>query len=114
MCANESMCVAPAPWMQGYAMRSVAPPCVAVTIIHSAGQGTSSSFCVAAFDASDTVSPSLTSAAAARRFAAVTRFSAPISSSFPQRPQLEISFCQRSYSAWVMTGREVSGLKEEF
>src|SRR5262245_33845884 len=113
MCAKESMWVAPAPWMHGYATRSVAAASVAVTIVHSAGQGTSSAFWVAALEASETVTPSLTSATAARRLAGVIRLRAPISSSLPQRPQFESSFCQRSYSAAAMTGRDVSGLKEE-
>src|SRR5215510_3190021 len=103
MCAKESMWVAPAPWMHGYATRSVAAASVAVTIVHSAGQGTSSAFWVAALEASETVTPSLTSATAARRLAGVIRLRAPISSSLPQRPQLERSFFQRSYSAVVTT-----------
>src|SRR5262245_26394098 len=62
------------------------------------------SFCVAAFEASDTAKPSFTRAAACFRFAGVIRLSAPISSFGPQRPQFESSFCQRSNSAWVTRG----------
>ena len=80
-------------------MRSVAADEVAVTMAHSTGQGTSTPFSVSAFDASDTATPSFTSAAACARFAGVTRLSVPSSSSLPQRPQLESSVCQRSYSA---------------
>ena len=42
---------------------------------------------------------SLTSAAACRRFAGVIRFSAPISSSLPQRPQFDSSVFRRSNCA---------------
>src|SRR5687768_12927345 len=87
-------------------MRSVAADWVAVTIAHSTGHGTSSLFTVSASEARDTVTPSLTSAAACLRFAGVTRFSVPISSSFPQRPQFESSVCQRSNWARVTSGRE--------
>src|SRR5262245_12090169 len=62
------------------------------------------SFCVAAFEASDTEKPSFTRAAACFRLAGVIRLSAPISSFGPHRPQFESSFCQRSNSAWVTSG----------
>src|ERR1700730_6070861 len=51
--------------------------------------------------ASETVMPSLTSAAACFRFAGVTRLSAPSVSSLPQRPQFDSSVFQRSYSTLV-------------
>src|SRR5688572_20004024 len=92
--------------MQGYPMRSVAADEVAVTMAHSTGQGTSTPFSVSAFDASDTATPSFTSAAACALFAGVTRLSVPSSSSLPQRPQLESSVCHRSYSALVTRGRD--------
>src|SRR5713226_4913298 len=95
--------------MHGYAIRSVAPASEALTIAHSLGHGTSTSFFVAASDASDTVKPSFTSDSACLRLAGVIRFNAPISSSFPHRPQFESSVCHRSNSAWVTTGRDVSG-----
>src|SRR5678816_2798393 len=82
-------------------MRSVAPASEAVSIAHSFGQGTSTALSVWAFEASDTVTPSLTKAAAALRLPGVIRLSVPISSSFPHRPQFESSARQRSYSAWV-------------
>src|SRR5206468_239257 len=104
LCANESRWVVPAPWMQGYATRSVAPASPAVTIAHSTGHGTSMSFFVKAFDANDTDTPSLTRAAAALRLAGVTKFSVPISSSLPQRPQFESSVCQCSYSVCETSG----------
>src|SRR5262245_1762797 len=87
-------------------MRSMAADEVAVTIAHSTGQGTSTPFWVSAFEASETVTPSFTSAAACARLAGVTRLSVPSSSSLPQRPQLESSVCQRSYSAFVTRGRD--------
>src|SRR5688572_29956834 len=89
-------------------MRSVADDWVAVTIAHCIGHGTSSLFAVSASEARDTVTPSLTSDAACFRLAGVTRFSVPSSSSFPQRPQFDSSVCQRSYSARVMSGRELA------
>src|SRR4030095_14671439 len=104
--ANESRCVVPAPWIHGYPTRSMAAADVAVTIAHSTGQGTSTPFCVSAFDASDTATPSFTRAAACARFAGVTRLSVPSSSSLPQRPQLDSSVCQRSYSDFVTRGRD--------
>ena len=87
-------------------MRSVAADAVAVTIAHSTGQGTSTPFSVSAFDASDTVTPSFTSAAACARLAGVIRLSVPSSSSLPHRPQLDNSVCHRSYSALVTRGRD--------
>src|SRR4030095_1852280 len=87
--------------MHGYAMRSVAPASEAVSIAHSLGQGTSTAFSVWAFEASDTVTPSLTNAAAALRLLGVIRFNVPSSSSSPHRPQYESSVRQRSYSACV-------------
>src|SRR5262245_14939805 len=94
-------------------MRSVAALCDAAVIAHSAGHGTSGAFAVAAFDASETAKPSLTSAAAALRFAGVIRLSAPISSSLPQRPQLVSSVCHFSYWPAVTSGwfGEVCGVK---
>src|SRR6185436_11994440 len=100
--------------MQGYTMRSVAPDSEAVTMAHSLGHGTSISFFVAAFEARDTDTPSLTSAAACLRFAGVIRLRAPISSSFPQRPQFDRSVCQRSNSACVTSGRGVDPWDEAF
>ena len=56
---------------------------------------------VLASPASDTVKPSWTAATACSRLAGVTRFSAPISSSAPHRPQLERSVFHCSYCASV-------------
>src|SRR6185436_12099718 len=92
--------------MQGYATRSVAPVSVAVNIAHSAGHGTSTSFSKNVFVDSDTGTPSFTSANAALRLAGVIRLSVPSSSSFPQRPQFDNSFCQASYRAWLTRGRD--------
>ena len=78
---------------------SLAPPGDALTIFHSIGHGLSRVRSRLAIDASDTVNPSVTRSAAARRFSGVIRFSAPISSSGPQRPQLESSSNQASYCA---------------
>src|SRR5678816_431312 len=90
-------------------MRSIAADAVAVTMAHSTGQGTSTPFSVAAFDASETATPSFTSAAACGRFAGVIKLSVPSSSSLPQRPQLESSVCHRSYSTLVTNGRDDAG-----
>src|SRR5512145_493666 len=95
--------------IHGYPMRSVAADEVAVTMAHSTGQGTSTPFSVSAFEASDTATPSFTSAAACARFAGVIRLSVPSSSSLPQRPQLESSVCHRSYSTLVTSGRDEAG-----
>src|SRR5215472_2937592 len=92
--------------MQGNATRSVAPVSVAVSIAHSAGQGTSMAFSIAVFVDNDTVTPSFTRASAALRLAGVMRLSVPISSSSPQRPQLDNSFCQASNCAWLTGGRD--------
>src|SRR5262249_12430598 len=99
------MWVAAAPWMQGYATRSVAPIWVDVSIAHSAGHGTSMAFSIAVFVDKETVTPSLTSANAAFRLAGVIRFRVPSSSSLPKRPQFDNSFCQASYCAWLTRGR---------
>lgn len=72
------MCVDAAPWMQGNATRSVAPVGDAEVIAHSAGHGTSEAFSVKAFAASETGTPSFTSASAARRLAGVIRLRVPI------------------------------------
>ena len=85
--------------MHGYATRSVAPPGDALTISHLMGQGLSTVRSVCAVDARDTVKPSVTNRAAERRFSAVIRFSAPISSSEPHRPQFESLSNQSSYCA---------------
>src|ERR1051326_2164358 len=100
------MWVAAAPWMQGNATRSVAPVSVAVSIAHSAGQGTSTAFSNAVFVDNDTGTPSFTRANAALRLAGVIKLSVPISSSFPQRPQLDNSFCQAANGASLTRGRE--------
>ena len=50
---------------------------------------------------SETVRPVLTRDVAARRFWAVIRFTAPISSSSPHRPQLRRVVYHSSTSAWV-------------
>ena len=99
------MCVEPRPWMHRYATLSLAPLTLAFTISHCTGQGLSTPSSVCAVLASDTVMPSCTSAAAARRLAGVMRLRAPISSSGPHRPQFERSSSQRSYSASVISGR---------
>src|SRR5882757_5609435 len=69
----------------------------------SYGKGLSTALTVSASLASDTENPSFTRAAASFRFAGVIRLRAPIWSSLPQRPQLERSFFQPSYSAAVTT-----------
>ena len=56
------------------------------------GVGLSASFSLSRVWASDTEMPSFTNAAAALRTAGVIRLNVPISSSFPHRPQLEMSF----------------------
>src|SRR5439155_1223593 len=58
-------------------------------------------FSVSGSLASETETPSLTSAAACFRFAGVMRFIVPISSSLPQRPQFDKSFFHCSYWAVV-------------
>src|SRR5206468_1061387 len=58
-------------------------------------------FSVSGSLASETETPSLTSAAACFRFAGVMRFIVPISSSLPQRPQFDRSFFHCSYWAVV-------------
>src|SRR5215510_6159687 len=100
------MCVEAAPWMQGNATRSVAPVSEVEVIAHSAGHGTSTAFSVNPFVDSDTGTPSFTSANAALRLAGVIRLSVPSSSSFPQRPQFDNSFCQASYCFWLTSGRD--------
>src|SRR5688572_13129384 len=77
--------------------RSEAMPC----IVTSYGFGLSTAFTVSASDDSETESPSLTRRAASLRLAGVMRFSVPISSAAPQRPQLEICFFHCSYWAAV-------------
>src|SRR4030095_5640644 len=99
------MCVEAAPWMQGNAIRSVAPVCDVLVIAHSAGQGTSMAFSVNVLVDSDTGTPSFTSANAALRLAGVIRLSVPSSSSFPQRPQFDNSVCQASNCASLTRGR---------
>src|SRR5262245_53311584 len=59
----------------------------AITIMWSAGVGFSAFGCTGSSRAQETISPVLTSRAAAARFAGVIRFSAPAWSSAPQRPQ---------------------------
>src|SRR5215510_1963774 len=100
------MCVEAAPWMQGNAMRSVAPVCDEEVMAHSAGHGTSTAFSVNVFVDSDTGTPSFTSANAALRFSGVIRLSVPSSSSFPQRPQFDNSVCQASNCASLTSGRD--------
>src|SRR5438094_5895678 len=92
--------------MHGYATLSVAPVSVAVVIAHSAGHGTSSTFSKKVLVESDTGTPSLTSASAARRLAGVIRLSVPSGSSRPQRPQFDNSVCQASYCASLTRGRD--------
>src|ERR1043165_9009081 len=92
--------------MQGKATRSVAPVSVAVNIAHSAGHGTSMAFSIAVFVDKDTGTPSFTRANAAFRLAGVIRLSVPISSSLPQRPQLDNSFCQAANCASLTGGRD--------
>jgi hypothetical protein len=70
-------------------------------IVTSYGCGLSTACTVSASEASDTDTPSRTSAAACRRFSGVIRFNAPISSAAPQRPQFESSVFQRSYCSAV-------------
>src|SRR5262249_30019975 len=100
------MWVEAALWMLGNATRSVAPVCETEVIAHSAGHGTSRAFSKAVFVDSDTGTPSFTSASAALRFSGVIRLIVPSSSSFPQRPQFDNSFCQASNCASLTTGRD--------
>src|SRR5262245_38049825 len=67
----------------------------------SYGLGLSTAFSVSASPASETDSPSFTSAAARFRLAGVMGLSAPISSSFPQRPQFDRFVFHCSYCAMV-------------
>src|SRR5215831_10675769 len=90
--------------MHGNATLSIAIDSVAVSMLHSMGQGFSVFFSVLSSDDNETEIPSFTNAAACLRLAGVIRLSVPSSSSFPHRPQLESSFCQRSYSAFVTSG----------
>src|SRR5215813_15149362 len=73
------------------------------SILTSYGFGLSTAWTVSASPARDTENPSFTRPAACFLFSGVIRLRAPISSSLPQRPQLERSFFQRSYSAVVTT-----------
>src|SRR5579863_3006614 len=77
------------------------------SILTSYGLGLSTALTVSVSAARDTEKPSFTSAAACFLLAGVIRFRVPISSSLPQRPQLDRSFFQRSYCASVTT-REVA------
>ena len=95
--------------MHGYATVSSAEARDARTIDHSIGHGLSRLSRVWASDASETVNPSVTNAAAAARLAGVTRLNAPSSSSGPHRPQFESSVSHRSNWDAVTTGRDVSG-----
>ena len=79
------------------------------TIDHAMGHGLSRLSCFWAFDARDTVKPSLTSPAASARLSGVIRLAAPSSSSGPHRPQFDSSVCHRSYRAAVTSGSDVSG-----
>src|SRR5215510_14732577 len=90
--------------MHGKAIRSIAVDCVAVSMAHSMGHGLSASFSALSFEAREIETPSFTSAAACLRLAGVMRLRVPSSSSFPHRPQLDNSVCQRSYSAFVARG----------
>src|SRR4026208_509574 len=65
------------------------------------GDPLSTAFSTSVSRASDTDTPSRTSAAACLRLAGVMRLSAPISSCVPQRPQLESSFIHPSMTVLV-------------
>jgi len=73
----------------------------------------STAFSVSASAASDTETPSRTSAVASRRFAGVIRLRVPIWSSLPQRPQFESSVFQRSYWAAVTVSGAAGALCEK-
>src|SRR5215510_6963774 len=90
--------------MHGNPTLSIAIDCVAVSMPHSMGHGLSISFSALSFEAIEIEMPSFTSAAACLRLAGVMRLSVPSSSSFPHRPQLDNSVCQRPYSAFVTRG----------
>src|SRR5437899_7858110 len=90
--------------MHGNPTRSSALDGVAVSMDHSIGHGLSGLFSALSSEESETETPSFTNAAASLRLAGVMSLSVPISSSFPQRPQFESSFCHRSYSAFVTSG----------
>src|SRR5262245_22244917 len=68
------------------------------------GLGLSTASSVLKSWAIDTDIPSLTSAAACLRFAAVIKLAVPSRSSFPQRPQLLFAWNSASNSAAVMVG----------
>src|SRR5215468_3435138 len=65
------------------------------------GEPLSAACSVSVFRASETETPSLTSEAACLRLAGVIRFTAPIWSCLPQRPQLDSSVIQLSTIAAV-------------
>src|SRR3954467_10548042 len=68
------------------------------------GTGLSTASLVSALRAMEKETPSRTVPIAALRFAGVIRYTAPIWSSAPQRPQLESCFCRRTKSAAVESG----------
>src|SRR6202158_752105 len=106
--ANVSRWVSAAPWMAAYAIRSVEPVGVTVSIAQSTGVGMSAFFSVTVISERDTANPSFTSAAACLRFAGVMRLRVPISSFGPQRPQFESSVTQRAYCSFVTRGWDAS------
>src|SRR5579864_666440 len=67
----------------------------------SYGWGLSTAFTSSGSPARDTENPSRTNAADCLLFAGVMRFSVPISSSFPHRPQFDRSFFHCSYCSSV-------------
>ena len=74
-------------------------------VLRTIGAGLSTASLISALRAMEKETPSLTVPSAALRLAGVIRFTAPIWSSAPQRPQLESCFCSRTKSCGVESGR---------
>jgi len=68
------------------------------------------SFCLLRSSSNESETPTRTNREAAFRLAIVMRLSVPSSSSFPQRPQFEMSDIHRSNSAAVTRAGAVSAL----
>src|SRR5579862_5083942 len=75
------------------------------------GESLSSALAESVLCAMETETPSLTSAAACLRLAGVMRLTAPIWSSFPQRPQLESSVIHWSTMAAVTVWVDCAGVE---
>src|SRR6185437_16700324 len=74
-------------------------------VLRTMGAALSTASLVSALRAMEKDTPSFTVAIAALRLAGVIRFTAPIWSSAPQRPQLESCFCRRTKSAGLESAR---------